>query len=546
MTKWFLNLTTRTKLFAGFGLMIVLLVAVIAATYTGITAIQASEKGLYEHEFAEAVALKDIRANQNGVRAAILDMMLATGSSERLSWHQEIKDRVRRIDELAQDLAEGSQYEPGLLRGLDSLSAVRMAYQQTRDTQVIPLIYEGKMEEARKLVLGIQLERNSEMKSIVDGLVARAEKDAEIMVTQSGQQADAAVRTFAIVGVLALLLGVVMAAFISRIIANPLRELSGAAERMASGDLTVTVPADARSDEVGRLQEAFRRMVESLRRTNQEVQEGISVLASSASEIVAATTQVASGSAETATAVAETTTTMEEVKQTAQAASQKAKAVSEAAQQSVQVSQRGRQAVDETVAGIHHIQDQMAAIAESIVRLSEQGQAIGEIIATVGDLADQSNLLAVNAAIEAAKAGEQGKGFAVVAQEVKSLAEQSKQATAQVRSILGEVQKATSAAVMATEQGGKAVEAGVKQSTEAGQAIRMLADNTAEAAQAATQIAASSQQQLAGMDQVALAMENIRQASEQNVASTRQVETAAQGLHELGQKLKQLAAQYRL
>jgi methyl-accepting chemotaxis protein len=188
----------------------------------------------------------------------------------------------------------------------------------------------------------------------------------------------------------------------------------------------------------------------------------------------------------------------------------------------------------------------MESIAESIVRLSEQSQSIGEIIATVNDLAEQSNLLAVNAAIEAAKAGEQGKGFAVVAQEVKSLSEQSKQATAQVRTILGDIQRATSAAVLATEQGNKAVQAGVKQTTETGEAIRLLADSIAEAAQAATQIAASSQQQMVGMDQVALAMENIKQASVQNVSGTRQAEVAAQSLHELGQKLQQLAAQYKV
>jgi methyl-accepting chemotaxis protein len=192
-----------------------------------------------------------------------------------------------------------------------------------------------------------------------------------------------------------------------------------------------------------------------------------------------------------------------------------------------------------------HIQDQMESVAASIVRLSEQSQAIGEIIATVSDLAEQSNLLAVNAAIEAAKAGEQGKGFAVVAQEVKGLAEQSKQATAQVRAILNDIQKAMSAAVMATEQGSKAVQAGVQQSAEAGQAIRMLAESIAESAQAATQIAASSQQQLVGMDQVAGAMENIKQASAQNAAGMKQVETTAQNLRDLGQKLKQLVEQYR-
>ena len=273
------------------------------------------------------------------------------------------------------------------------------------------------------------------------------------------------------------------------------------------------------------------------RSITRQLRESIAQLSASSSEILATTTQIASGAAETATAVSETTATVEEVKQTAQMASQKAKYVSESAQKATQTSQAGRKSVEESIQGMQRIQEQMETIAESIIRLSEQSQAISEIISSVNDLAEQSNLLAVNAAIEASKAGEQGKGFAVVAQEIKSLAEQSKQATAQVRTILGDIQKATGAAVLATEQGSKAVEAGVRQSAETGESIRLLADGVSEAAQAATQIAASSQQQMVGMDQVALAMENIKQASLQNVAGTKQAETAAQNLHELGQKL---------
>jgi len=276
------------------------------------------------------------------------------------------------------------------------------------------------------------------------------------------------------------------------------------------------------------------------RTITRQLRESIALLSSSAAEILATTTQVASGAAETATAVSETTATVEEVKQTAQVASQKAKYVSDSAQKTARVSQTGSKAVEDAMQGMQHIQEQMESVAESIVRLSEQSQAIGEIIATVNDLAEQSNVLAVNAAIEAARAGEHGKGFGVVAQEVKSLAEQSKQATGQVRAILGDIQKATSAAVLATEQGNKAVEAGVKQTAETGESIRLLAESIHEAAQAATQIAASSQQQMVGMDQVALAMENIKQASVQNVAGTRQAEVAAQSLHELGQRLSDL------
>jgi PAS domain S-box-containing protein len=290
---------------------------------------------------------------------------------------------------------------------------------------------------------------------------------------------------------------------------------------------------------------AAARDITQRKRIDEELMAAANILASSSGEIMSSMSQIASGATETAATVSQTTSIVEEVKATAQVSSLKARTVSDVAQKAVSVAQSGRRAVDESVSGMGRIQDQMSSIAESITRLTEQSQAIGDIIDTVKDLAEQSNLLAVNAAIEAAKAGEQGKGFAVVAQEVKSLAEQSKEATVQVRSILSDIQKATNGAVLATEQGNKAVEAGVRQSKEAGEAIRQMGESIEESAQAAVQIAASSQEQLIGMDQVALAMGNIKQASEQNVTGMKQVEATLQNLHDLGQKLKQLVEQYQ-
>ena len=266
----------------------------------------------------------------------------------------------------------------------------------------------------------------------------------------------------------------------------------------------------------------------------------INVLTTSASQIAAATAQVAANATEAATAVTQTTTTVAEVKQTVLAASQKAQCVAFAAQQTEQASEMGNHAVEEMLAGIHRIREQTDSVAANIVRLSEQSRTIGAIIATVDDLAAQSNLLAVNAAIEAAKAGASGKGFAVVAQEVRNLADQSKQATAQVRSILNDIQRATSSAVLATEQSTRAVETGQRQAEEAGQSVRTLSDSIAQSAQAAMQIAASSQQQLVGMDQLAQAMESIKQASIQNAQSTKQTEESTRSLTELGHRLKGL------
>jgi methyl-accepting chemotaxis protein len=255
---------------------------------------------------------------------------------------------------------------------------------------------------------------------------------------------------------------------------------------------------------------------------------------------------LASSSAETATSVSETTTTVEEVKQTAIISNNKARAVSDNAIRMTEISKEGIKAIANTLEGMNRIKHQMSAIAGMVVRLSEQSQTIGEITATVTELAEQSNLLSVNAAIEAAKAGEQGKGFTVVAQEIKVLASRSKDATAQVRNILHDVQKSISSTVMATEEGGKAVDEGMKLTGLSGDAIKMLTDSVIDASNAALQIAASSQQQLEGMDQVVTAMENIREASTQTVTSTQQSVDSVNELQKVGQKLDELMKQYKL
>ena len=396
------------------------------------------------------------------------------------------------------------------------------------------------LEELEARLTGQMMNRTQDM--IADALMLANRSRAEVVSAQG--RAGLAILVFG--GVLVSVIGVTLFLTV-RSVTKPLAKLREGTAIVGAGNLGYRLGVTTR-DEIGELSRAFDQMTETLQATTlsrDELADGAHILASSASEILAFTSQVAVGSAETATAVGQTTATVEEVKQTAQVSTEKARYVLERAHQTAQISQQGRQSVEASIAAMQRIQEQMTSIAESIVGLSEQSQAIGEIIATVNDLAEQSNLLAVNAAIEAAKAGEQGKGFAVVAQEVKSLAAQSKQATAQVRAILGDIQKATGAAVMATDQGSKAVEAGMRLSGEVGESIRALADSIEEAARAATQIAASAQQQLVGMDQVALAMQNIEQASAQNVVSTKQTEGAAQKLHDLGQKLKQVAGQHK-
>ena len=281
-------------------------------------------------------------------------------------------------------------------------------------------------------------------------------------------------------------------------------------------------------------------MVDELSQNEGQIRETAVDLWTSAAQILASAGNLAGSAASAAASVIQTTTTVQQVRQTAEVASQKAKVVADSSHKAAQNSENGRKSTEDVAAGMNLIRQQMEAIAISMGRLSEQSQTIGQIIATVDDLASQSNLLAVNAAIEAAKAGEHGRGFGVVAQEVKSLAEQSRQATNQVRTILSDIQKATTAAVMATEQGAKAVANGERQTEVARESIQALAGSVVEASLAATQIAAASQEQLAGVSDLATSMEGTKQSSAQNVASAKQLETSARDLNELGQRLQQM------
>jgi methyl-accepting chemotaxis protein len=429
--------------------------------------------------------------------------------------------------------------------------------QQLQD-QVIERAVAGKTEQAHDILDRKAYPTLRQWIKAIDDLI-RYNEERTALRYQQANEAQVAARLFMFVlGAFALALAAGIGIFLTAAIVRPLRQMAEIAVKVGNGDLGNKLGYSF-TDEIGDLANSIDLMIDNLRSAQEKIRQrqqemeevqgeisaAVNILAASSNQILALTSQLATSSSETATAIAETTTTMEEVKQTSRQMSERAAAVSEAAQGTAQSSEAGRRSVEETIVGMGRIKGQMDVVAGNIVRLSEQSQTIGTIIDSVNDLANQSNLLAVNASIEAAKAGEEGKGFAVVAQEVRRLAEQSKDATAQVRTILGDIQKAISGAVMATDQGSKAVEVGLEQSQTAGESIGRIAEEIIKAAQAALQISVATNEQVVGIDQVSSAMENIKKATEQIVASTRQSEDSSRGLHELGLKLKQMVERYK-
>ena len=286
------------------------------------------------------------------------------------------------------------------------------------------------------------------------------------------------------------------------------------------------------------------REAEQVRSFVKAISQFSSDLDTASSEIMDATANQTSAAQQQAAGIAEITTTLSELRQMSGQALEKAEAVIAESDRSIEASTVGAKAVEDAIQGMHEIREQVEAIAQKIVSLSEQTQQIGDIITSVNEIAEQSKLLALNAAIEAARAGDHGRGFAVVATEIRSLADQSKQATARVRKILGDIQAATNSAVIATEQGTKKVEAGVTLANRAGENIHLLGRSVEESAGAARLIANASRQQSAGIPQVAEAMGAINQATTSTVMGLKQTEGSAQKLNQMTNTMNALVATF--
>jgi methyl-accepting chemotaxis protein len=327
---------------------------------------------------------------------------------------------------------------------------------------------------------------------------------------------------------------------VKHVLEATIRQYREFVDAVAAGDLRRRL-AIAGDGDLGTLGHQLNSMAARLEEVANESGAAVQSLTGANAEVLSAATQLNSTVAEQAASLVETTTTMEEVRNTSQQSAETAQDVIALADRVQEVGSAGQRAAERSVEGMKTVHACVQVITQTILTLNERSQQIGEIINAVNDLADQSNLLAVNASIEAAKAGEQGKGFAVVAMEVRNLAEQSKQATRQVRSILNEAQKAIQSAVLSTEEGMKKSESGLQTTVEAGTTIQNMAEMLQQALQAARQIAAGARQQSIGVDQVATALKNLRQASDDSSRSAKQLEVSARGLKELGDRLKRLS-----
>ncbi|MCP3099447.1 methyl-accepting chemotaxis protein [Myxococcus sp. K15C18031901] len=358
-----------------------------------------------------------------------------------------------------------------------------------------------------------------------------------------------------IVGVIANLRWVTLVALVvltggawqlSRRVVAPLTNLKNAVQYIAeNGDLREPVHVDSK-DEVGELARAVGLLVAKLKALLHQLQSSTELLSDSVAGLNDSAAEQNQMVSRQAAALQETQVTAQEIRQTALLASNSAESVIQVAERAESLGRTGEEAVQASIDGLVDLRTQVEQITERIMALGERAQQIGGITETVKDLADQSHLLAVNAAIEAARSGEHGKGFAVVAREIRALADQSIRATHQVRKILADIGEAISGTMEITTAGAQRMDAGLAQARASGDTLRQLTTIVQDSTAAARQIAVTVNQQATGIEQIFTAVNELNSLMGDTVQRISTTGDSAASLRMLSERVAEVVRGYRV
>ncbi len=425
--------------------------------------------------------------------------------------------------------------------------AVAAAFDAYRDSvnEAVSAVQSGDEAKAQELRKGAWVKAANALRDQTDALAKLNAEGAKRSAESAESDVALATRGSLIALVVGVIVAIVFSFLTSRRIEQRLAEAVTAARRIADGDLTGILPPASR-DEIGRLIEAIHTMQESLRSAISATHEQAGQVSASANALSHGVDEM-EGNAQAASAAASAiAANVEELTVSINHVSDDTQEASRLALESDQRARSGRETVEAAVAEIQRVQSVVQDAAERIAELERQSGRISEIVVVIKDIADQTNLLALNAAIEAARAGEQGRGFAVVADEVRKLSERTAHSTGEITQMIGGIQASTRLAVSGIRDGVSSVESGVRLTTDAGAAIGELQDIARRVAAVVGDISEALREQSAASTDVAKRIEQIAVHAEETNAATARSGEAAHALEVIAADMLTTVARFRL
>jgi methyl-accepting chemotaxis protein len=537
------NLKIGVRLGLGFAIIVVLMLVVGGYSIIKINQLDTIVNSLVEDKYPKTVMLNEMKGNINVIARALRNLLLLDDKEEIRKETQRILDAREAIGSRVEQLAKVVRSDTGKAF-LKELVDARSAYVGAQKT-IIGLIEANDKENARKELFTTVRKSQTAYFTAIDKMIEYQSKEVE----KAGKAVDDSIQAgktiIAFLLVSAVILSALFAYFIVRSITGPIGPLVIVSQKIAHGDLTMQI--DHRSgDEVGQLSEAFRVMTQNLRAMIGQVASTSTQIAAASSQLHTTAEQIATGAEEVAAQAGTVATAGEEMSATSGDIAQNCQMAAEGAQRASQTASNGAMVVENTVVVMGQIAAKVQESAKTVESLGVRSDQIGAIIGTIEDIADQTNLLALNAAIEAARAGEQGRGFAVVADEVRALAERTTRATKEIGEMIKAIQKETKGAVTAMEQGVQQVEAGTVEAAKSGQALQDILAQVNDVAMQVNQIATAAEEQTATTGEISSNMQMITEVVQQTSQGAQESATAAAQLNGNAEELQRLVRQFTL
>ena len=436
-----------------------------------------------------------------------------------------IDNALKNLESLPARVPE--QHIANLQQATDSLKAYRAAVAQFRDSQV-------------KNTAAL-----ANMSAQGDILIAASKKLTESQTVVRDTDAAHAKNMLLVATALALAFGLIAAWAITRQIIIPLTQTLKVAERVAAGDLTHNL-VSLRRDELGQLQRSMQSMTQGLRELIGGISDGVTQIASAAEELSAVTEQTSAGVNNQKVETDQVATAMNEMAATVQEVARNAEEASEAAVAADQQAREGDKVVGEAIAQIERLAVEVGHSTEAMGELKRESDKIGSVLDVIKSVAQQTNLLALNAAIEAARAGEAGRGFAVVADEVRSLAQRTQKSTEEIEELIVGLQNGTQQVATIMDNSRSLTDSSVELTRRAGGSLESIT-RTVSAIQAMNQqIAAAAEQQSAVAEEINRSVLNVRDVSDQTSAASEETAASSVELARLGTHLQMLVGRFKV